>query len=135
MDRLDSFIKESQRLNPLSLVAFERKAKATLTLTDGTSVPKGSFIAAPAYHVGIDPEIYEMPAEFDGLRFCKLRSKDQTGERGSKFRYDAPSEAHLHFGLGRHACPGRFLAGLLTKLVLGYVALNYDIPLPHPNKG
>jgi cytochrome P450 len=32
----------------------------------------------------------------------------------------------MHFGLGRHACPGRFLAGYEIKLVLATLLTQYD---------
>ncbi|KAL4966676.1 cytochrome P450 [Aspergillus stella-maris] len=133
MVKMDSFIKESQRINPLTLVSFERKTKDAVALGDGTKLPKGAYVAAPAYHIGMDPSHHSSPDEFDGLRFWKLREQaSTTGETPDidPFRYDTASETHLHFGLGRHACPGRFVAGIWTKLVLGFVAMNYDVSVP-----
>lgn len=36
----------------------------------------------------------------------------------------------LHFGYGRHACPGRFFAANEIKLILARILLDYDIRMP-----
>jgi cytochrome P450 len=35
----------------------------------------------------------------------------------------------MHFGVGRHACPGRFFAGSAIKIILSHFLLNYDMKL------
>lgn len=37
------------------------------------------------------------------------------------------SDTFLSFGHGRHACPGRFFAATEMKLLLAYIAMNYDV--------
>lgn len=70
MDRLDSFIKESQRLNPHLLLSFNRKVRQPITLPvlagstgSGLShgevtIPAGTFISTPAYWSARDPAIF-----------------------------------------------------------------------------
>ena len=36
----------------------------------------------------------------------------------------------LHWGVGTHACPGRFFASYVIKLLLAEILLAYDIKLP-----
>ncbi|KAF7592311.1 hypothetical protein BBP40_000367 [Aspergillus hancockii] len=137
MTKLDSFMKESQRLNPLALVSFERKALESMTLADGTHIPKGAHIAAPSYHIGRDPKYFENPDEFDGLRFHRLQEKESVnkGNINSKHQYVAVNETSLHFGYGLQACPGRWFAAIEIKLFLGLLLQKFDITLADGGKG
>jgi len=40
------------------------------------------------------------------------------------------SNNYLLFGLGRHACAGRFFAATVLKIVIATVLLRYDVTLP-----
>lgn len=40
---------------------------------------------------------------------------------------DAPDEKYLPFGYGKQACPGRFFALKVVKLILGRLVWEYDI--------
>ncbi|TEY69072.1 hypothetical protein BOTCAL_0117g00200 [Botryotinia calthae] len=73
--KMDSFLKESQRMNPLNLVTMNRKMMDTVQLSDGTILPKGSFVGMAAGSIGFDSNIFENPGEFDGFRFEKLRQQ------------------------------------------------------------
>jgi cytochrome P450 len=43
-----------------------------------------------------------------------------------------PSDHFLAWGHGRHACPGRFFAAHLMKIMLAHVLVNYDITAEGP---
>ncbi len=47
----------------------------------------------------------------------------------------ATSENSMHFGHGRHTCPGRWMAADEAKLVVVYLLSSYDIALfgPRPS--
>jgi len=47
---------------------------------------------------------------------------------GSQFVSVSPSS--LTFGLGRHACPGRFFAANEIKMICAVLLMNYDVALP-----
>ncbi len=47
----------------------------------------------------------------------------------SRWQFTSIGDANTNFGLGRHACPGRFFAAAETKLILAYLLLRYDIRL------
>ncbi|PYI00108.1 cytochrome P450 [Aspergillus ellipticus CBS 707.79] len=138
MVKLDSFMKESQRLNPLTMVSFERKVLEPLTLPDGTRLPAGAHLAAPSFHIARDPEYFEDPNEFDGLRFLKLH-RDQISSGSlkdqSKHQYVSVDETSLHFGYGRQACPGRWYAAVEIKLLLGSLIMDYDLRLEDAKGG
>ncbi|OGM47935.1 putative cytochrome P450 monooxygenase [Aspergillus bombycis] len=122
---MDSVLKESQRLKPIGVVSMRRVAMADLKLSDGTSIPKGSFLAVSSERMW-DPEIYPNPLEFDGYRFLKLR--EVPGHETSA-QTVAPSPEHMGFGFGRHACPGRFFAVNEVKIALCHILLKYEFKL------
>ncbi|KAI9935129.1 hypothetical protein MW887_000750 [Aspergillus wentii] len=137
MTKLDSFMKESQRITPLALVSFERKALDQVTLPDGTHIPKGAHIAAPSYHIGRDAQYFEDPDTFDGLRFHKLQQAEfeKTGKPSTKHQYVSVNETSLHFGYGLQACPGRWFAAIELKLLLGSILMEYDLALEDAGEG
>ena len=102
---------------------FQRRALKPVTLSDGTILPQNTLVLAAADAISFDPNFYPDPETFDGLRFYKLRQQG-----GSKLRHQfvATSKTQVQFGLGRHACPGRWFAGHVMKLVVASVLLNYD---------
>ena len=52
------------------------------TLSDGTVLPKGAFIAANANAKHYDETCYDNPEKFDGFRFSRMREASQ--EEGMK---------------------------------------------------
>lgn len=127
LKKMDSFMKESQCRNPPALTTFKRKALKGFTLSDGTFIPKGTILEVDGSHRYWDLELYENADHFDGFRFYRLR--EQLNEP-NKHQFVSSSNEYLHWGLGRHACPGRFFAGNEIKSVLAKILLSYDIYLP-----
>ncbi|GAA82209.1 GliF [Aspergillus luchuensis] len=128
LSMMDSFVKESQRVRPPGAVTFERKVLEPFTLPDGTQLKAGEHIAAPAFHVGWDPEYIENPEVFDGLRFHRLRSQGGLSATSTgKYYYVSVNETSLHFGYGRNACPGRWFTAFQVKLFLGLLLTKYDV--------
>lgn len=78
-----------------------------------------------------DPTIYPEPEKFDGYRFLK-RSQIQGHEKDSQFA--ATSVDHMGFGYGTQACPGRFFAVDVIKIVFSHILLKYDWKLPEGYK-
>ncbi|WEW54698.1 heme-binding oxidoreductase [Emydomyces testavorans] len=145
---LDSFMKESQRVNPpsfckstrtqclrlaywiLSLlftVSFNRIVRKSLTLSDGTRLPKGTHFGMPSYSILHDPAIIKNPEAFDGFRYKKIR---EDPEESNKHQYATTDSNNLHFGHGRYACPGRFFASHVVKMILGHLILDFDFKFP-----
>ncbi|KAF5669306.1 cytochrome P450 monooxygenase [Fusarium denticulatum] len=127
MDKLDSFLKESQRFNSPDLTTFQRAAIADMTLPDGTFVPEGTKLEINTCSIHKDHELYENPEEFDGLRFHKWR---KTPGKEKKYMYSSSGTNDLSWGFGRHACPGRYLSAINIKLIMAELLMNYDIKLP-----
>ncbi|KAG6831864.1 hypothetical protein H0H92_006981 [Tricholoma furcatifolium] len=125
MIKLDSFIKESQRLGGISALSMTRKVMNDFTFSDGTVVPRGHTIAVATYATHLDEDSYENPLEFDGFRFSKMRELQD--DAFNKHQMVSLSLDYVVFGIGKQACPGRFFAVHELKVLLAHVLLNYDV--------
>ncbi|KAG6848382.1 hypothetical protein H0H93_000731, partial [Arthromyces matolae] len=125
MVKLDSFIKESQRLGGNRALNVERKVIKDFAFSDGTVIPKGNSIAVPNFAMHHDERNYANANAFDPFRFSKLRELE--GKGFSNHQMVALSHDYIVFGLGRHACPGRFFAVNELKALLAHTLLNYDV--------
>ncbi|KAG6887831.1 hypothetical protein C0995_012331 [Termitomyces sp. Mi166 len=125
MVKLDSFIKESQRLGVSNALTMQRKVLKDFTFSDGTVVPKGHIVAVPNFAIHHDEENYTDASVFDGFRFSKMRELQAEGF--SKHQMVALSCDYIVFGHGKHACPGRFFAVNELKALLVHTLLNYDV--------
>lgn len=126
MRMVDSFLKEAQRFYGLGSISINRKALQDYTFSDGTFIPKGTFVAAASIPVHYDEEFYENPEIFNPWRFSDIRSEE--GE-GTKHQMVSTSTEYVAFGHGRHACPGRFFAANELKAMLAHVVVTYDVKL------
>lgn len=114
---------------------MRRLVEQDLQLSDGTKIPKNTgLVVAADWHW--DSEFYENPRVFDPYRFLKMR---QTPGRETHAQLVSPSPEHMGFGLGNHACPGRFFAANELKIFLCHMLLKYDFKLaegsiPAPQK-
>lgn len=146
LKRLDSVIKESQRLNApglrrwlrcphppdrgrvmltrLSIVSFNRKVLQPLTLSDGIRLPRGIIVTLPVHNITHDPANWPEPDTFDGFRFYEKRLAEPNRE--AEYQFAALGANSLGFGYGRFACPGRVFAAAQLKLLLGLLLLEYD---------
>ncbi|KAJ5304275.1 uncharacterized protein N7443_003935 [Penicillium atrosanguineum] len=120
---MDSFLKESQRMKPISNVSMRRIVGKDFELSDGTNIPKGVQLMVSAdWHWNSD--FYENPLVFDPYRFLKMK---QIPGRESHAHLVSPSPEHMGFGYGNHACPGRFFAVNEIKILLCHLLLKYDL--------
>lgn len=120
MRKLDSFLKESHRWNGLTFrtscstpsqthlliscllaVSVFRKAMTDIILRDGTKIPQGTYIAAPATAVHHDESTYTSNDVFDPFRFARLREQDE--HHGVSHQFSNTSPQWLAFGHGRNA--------------------------------
>ncbi|KAI0245471.1 cytochrome P450 [Lactifluus subvellereus] len=126
MHKIDSFLRETQRLDNRGLVTMRRLALRPFTFSNGLTIPAGTLMAIPAGAIHTDGEIYPNPEEFDGFRFSKLREMEGDTML-NKHQAVSISPEQLTFGLGRHACPGRFFAVNEVKALLAHVIVTYDV--------
>ncbi|KAG2018582.1 cytochrome P450 [Coprinopsis cinerea AmutBmut pab1-1] len=136
MHKFDSFIKESSRTSGLTTLSMQRQTRVDFRLSNGVVIPKGFRVAVASAPLHNDPEIYPEPTTFKGFRFVEGSERDQLKGEGavedglSRQTMVALSPSFLHFGAGRHACPGRFFAVNEVKAILAYILMTYDMKLP-----
>ena len=105
------------------------------TFSDGTFVPKGTFIAVASRAIHMDESIYPRANEFDPFRFSRMRAEDTgaSGDMAPKCTMVSLGTNHVPFGYGKHAwcvshsfaatslsltrvfSPGRFWAANVSK--------------------
>ncbi|OBZ73430.1 Ent-kaurene oxidase [Grifola frondosa] len=125
MRKIDSFLKESQRMMGPGALSMMRKAMRDVAFGDGTFIPAGTIVSVAAM-VHHDEAAYEAPDVFDPWRFASMR--DEAGE-GTKYQMVSTSVDYLVFGYGRHACPGRFFVVNEMKAMLAHVVMTYDVKM------
>ncbi|CZR69532.1 related to cycloheximide-inducible protein CIP70 (cytochrome P450 family) [Phialocephala subalpina] len=138
LQKVDSFMKESQRHNPVGLTISDRDILRPITLSDGTFLPAGTTITSNGWHINRDPDVLQSesdPKKFDGLRYYNMR--DQLIKTGlddkkvaGKHQFVSISSSSMMFGTGKHACPGRFFAGNEIKLLLAKIVMRFDLKMP-----
>jgi cytochrome P450 monooxygenase-3 len=138
MKLLDSFIKESQRCNPIGFHGIERRVMVDYTFSNGLRLPKNTAISFPIWAVTRSDKTRTFSAEynentgnpgpetFDGYRYARLRS---VAGRESRHQAVTTGPDSANFGHGPHACPGRFFAIYEIKALLIELLLHYDIRL------
>ncbi|KAF6832766.1 Ent-kaurene oxidase 6 [Colletotrichum plurivorum] len=128
--KMDSFIKESQRLHAASLVTLTRKVLKPITTSTGLHFQAGTQISYMTDAVNLDPNRWSDPEEFDCLRFYKLKQEVKTDSQQVTLNYSySGSPGQLNFGYGVQACCGRHYAGWFIKMVLAELVTMYDLKL------
>lgn len=127
MKKMDSFMRESQRLSPPTLLGFNAIVRQPLRLHDGTILPEGAHIQMATYAIGVDPERVPDANKFDGLR--QYKNRQQPGE-SNWHQFTTTSENSLHFGHGKIVCPGRFFADHSIKMITSNILLRYHLRFP-----
>lgn len=108
-------------------VSFARKVRKPIALSDGTELPVGTRVIAPAAGIASDERFFPNPDILDAMRFYRLRQ--ESDEANNRLQFTCLGDTYVNFGAGKHACPGRFFAGNEIKLILARFLLAYDIRL------
>ncbi|RGB29953.1 cytochrome P450 [Rhizophagus diaphanus] len=117
MEKLDSFIKETMRVNVNNVALQHKTLSSYFTFSNGYQVPKGRLVNIRSGEIHLDKELQGQNAdEFNAFRYLK---KNSPATRADK--------SFLTFGLGKHTCPGRHFAVNEIKVALHYLLLKYDI--------
>jgi hypothetical protein len=154
MKKLDSFLKESQRMNSLAAcmyitpllnkqmadfslqVLLARLIRKDIKLSNGFVLPAGTLVNSLQHFIHHDPKHYPNPNEFDGFRFERMQAEGQGLEKnGVPTRLTSTAGCSVGFGVGRRVCSGRFLAATKAKLIMLNILGKYDLKLEKPEEG
>lgn len=136
MPKLDSFMRESQRMNGTGLGTIQnknpdvifwfqfivhvlRKTFKPVTLSNGVTIPADTFIGAPLLSIQHDEELYPDAETFYPWRYSEKREQSSNSE-GMKYQYVSTSPEYLAFGHGRHA----WQVLMIARRLLDYVHLH-----------
>lgn len=144
--KMDSFMTECGRLQPNSsrefsvvfqvwkltpsLVKNARIITQDWQFKDGTKLPKGTHLFTNQTAYQMQDSTFDDPDTFNPWRMSNLRSKP--GEE-LKHQYVMTSDKNLHFGHGKHACPGRFFAANEVKILLALILMRFDLRIKETN--
>ncbi|CAI6331422.1 unnamed protein product [Periconia digitata] len=133
LEKLDSVMRESQRMSPPTILGLKRLFKESFTFEDGTHVPRGAYVTLPIYAIENDASVTQNPEKFDGLRSYRLRHMKDNEAQGvrnaverEEYQFSSPGPTVLNFGYGKTACPGRFFASLVVKMVFVKLLTEFD---------
>ncbi|KAL8915820.1 MAG: hypothetical protein Q9172_006633 [Xanthocarpia lactea] len=121
--KLDSFMRESQRMAPPTILGLKRIMQQPYSLENGTHLPKGAYVCVAAHAIENDPKIFPEPEKFDGLRSFKDEGPDPDTNIHA---FAATETTVLGFGYGKTACPGRFFASLVIKMSIVKLISEYE---------
>ncbi|KAL4786385.1 cytochrome P450 [Aspergillus varians] len=135
MPLLDSFVRESIRCTNSDAITVRRKAITPFVFSDGLRVEQGDWVCVPQRAMMHDARRYENPDRFDGFRFVRANKQLVTGDHS--VRVPEPSPLGLTdvsidwpiWGLGNTACPGRFYAATILKLIMVCILERYECRL------
>ncbi|KAF3028563.1 hypothetical protein E8E15_009557 [Penicillium rubens] len=131
---MDSVLKEAQRMHPESVLLLQRIALEKVVLPDGLIIPKGTSMMVSGCHM-IDASVWPEGDKFDGYRFFNLRQKTDSSASQASYNFTSTSPEHFSFGHGSQACPGRFFASYMQKILLCHVIMKYDVSITVPEEG
>jgi cytochrome P450 len=136
---LDSFLKESARLHPVESMSTRRHVMQPYELSNGTKLGVGDWACTPVHAINNDSEYYPSPHKFNGFRFVDPQILEKaTADIDTESMQSEPSSLTevsskwQFWGTGRMACPGRFYASMVLKIVMGQVLSEYDCTLVEP---
>ena len=130
MVMMDSVIRETLRFSPAVGHALQRAVvkPGGVTTPDGLYLPQGTHVSAVVSPMQRDPDLCERGDQYLPLRWYKP-VEEQTNLAEKQKTAVQINDGFLSFGLGKHACPGRFFAVQALKVMLGYLLIHCDFEL------
>ncbi|XP_073024102.1 cytochrome P450 83B1-like [Primulina eburnea] len=119
---LKAIIKEALRLFPPTPLSVPRETIEKCTI-DGYEIPAKTTVYVNLHSIGLDPEYWENPTEFNPDRFLN-----------STIDYKGQDFGLLPFGSGRRGCPGMNFGITTVELALANLLYSFDWELPHGMK-
>lgn len=95
--------------------------------SNGLHVPEGVNVCIPGYLIMRDNSIYLNTDEFGGFRHQMPYHLLGSDKVVPTISMSSTGPDFLTFGHGVHACPGRFLATIVLKVVMRHLLEKFDI--------
>ncbi|KAI0502860.1 ent-kaurene oxidase [Xylaria bambusicola] len=146
---VDSAIRESMRISTVGTIMLPRKVvhpNGVMLENCQDPIPPGVDIGIPIQPIHLDEAIYPDAKSYHPFRFAQPDEVRRIQESFTPDIESAESQTTRHlsqegkqtqaatldntffgFGVGRHACPGRFFALIEMKLFVAYFLLNYEL--------
>lgn len=123
--KLDSAMKETTRTAPSTRIVYMRAILEGHVLSTGLELKKGQYLCVSGASRAMDPKLFPNPEKYDSLRFFRDLEEHRTRPFNNSHAED------FRWGSGRWACPGRYIATLLTKLIIVKLLDEYDFEFPN----
>lgn len=135
LPRLDSVLTETLRLWGILTHGVTKTVVAPggITIPTGEHIPRGAKVGIASYGPHLDADVYgtkeASPFAYDPFRFTRPQVSAVLKKKGAMpgLGFVTTSEHYMGFSHGRFACPGRFFANSLLKILLAKVVLMYEI--------
>lgn len=134
LHKLDSILKESQRMSPPFLTGLRRVMKQDYTFSNGIVVREGQYICVPTMPDQGNKEMNGHVSGFDGLHSYNLKAKEGSWKSASH-QFATTDASAIGFGHGRTACPGRFIASLGLKIIFTKLLSEYNFKFAEGYRG
>lgn len=113
LDKLDSAMKETARCMPPTLLNYSRVVLKDYVLSNGIRLKAGQRICISGRSRVMDATWFSDPGVYDALRAYNHDIEDHLNRP-----FSSPLSDDFRWGAGRWACPGRYLATLMAKMIL-----------------
>lgn len=100
---LDSFLKESSRLDPPNSVTMRRKAQEAVSFEDGTRILPGDMTCVPSQAMMRSNRYHENASTFCAWRFVKDCGHEASPRYQNTTRFTGTELTYPLWGLGKHA--------------------------------
>lgn len=125
LELFDILLGRPSQLTPT--VSVNRTFVKPYSLSNGDNIAKGIHVSFPGVPMAHSEEYFDHPHDFDAFRFERMRYEQGDTQNGLQFATSSPGS--LHFGYGKQMCPGRFMGGLISKIVVIQILERYDLRL------
>lgn len=120
------------------IVSMARVALRPITFSSGATLSPNTLLFTGSQLIHSDERNYADPDTFNPFRFASPLDASTSKATSSKPMVSVPasltlpatSSTFLAWGHGKHACPGRFFASSVMKLIVAYFVLNFEFRLP-----
>ena len=131
LHKLDSVLRESQRMSPPTTLGLKRLFIKPHTFQNGLHIPAGTYVCLPTFAIENDPQHTVDPENFDGLRSYRQKQLERSRNNISasstgKHEFSSIDRTILNFGYGKTACPGRFFASVIIKILFVKLLTEYE---------